>query len=316
MTASSIGYGQPPEVETLYDLPLTDSNKVRISGPYTVEGLSRYSLNPLDESVGIDGDDHSAMGDHVRQLVDALNTHGIPRREGKPLPIASLRRLASVGWLHAEGSVEIDGVSKSFTVSIGPRFGPITPLQVDEALGEAHGYDLVVFVGFEAHAEAQAMLARGRRGKYEVALLKANPDLLVGDLLKSTRSSQTFRLFSSPDVRIQKSGDGTVIELRGVDAYDALTGTVSSASKEQIAAWFVDQNHDGIVFHVTQAFFPKSDAWEQLQRALKGVVDVDLMEKLNSFESLPFKPGEHRRAAVRVITDDGNASESILTLDD
>jgi adenine-specific DNA-methyltransferase len=316
VTASSIGYGQPPEIETLYDQPLTDGNKVRIAGPFTVEGLSRYSLNPLDELVNVVGDDDAAMSDHVRQLLDALKTHGIPRRDQKPLPIVSLQRLNSVGWLHAEGSVAVEGKSKTFTVSVGPRFGPITPLQVDEALGEAHGYDLVVFVGFEAHAEAQAMLAKGRRGKYEVALLKANPDLLVGDLLKNTAASQTFRLFSSPDVRLnRRNADETVVELMGVDSYDALTGRVSAASKDQVAAWFLDQNHDGIVFHVTQAFFPKSDAWEQLERALKGIVDAELMARLNSFESLPFKPGEHRRVAVRVITDDGNASEAVLALD-
>ena len=160
------------------------------------------------------------------------------------------------------------------------------------------------------------MLARGRRGRYEIALLKANPDLLVGDLLKHTSASQTFRLFASPDVRAVKAWNGEVrIELQGVDSFDALSGKVSSASKDQIAAWFIDQNHDGLVFHVTQAFFPKTDAWDQLQRALHDVVDAELMEQLNTFESLPFKPGEYRLAAVRVITDDGNASETVLPLD-
>jgi len=315
VTASSIGYGHAPEVETLHDQPLVDGSKVRISGPFTVEGLSRYSLNPLEQQpVLADGD--AAAGDHVRQLLDALKLHGIPRRGGKPFPVASLRPLASVGWLHAEGTVAEEGQERNFVVSVGPRFGPITPIQVDEALAEAHGYDLVVFVGFEAHAEAQEMLARGRRGRYQVALLKANPDLLVGDLLKHTSASQTFRLFASPDVRAVKARSGEVrIELQGVDSFDALSGKVSSASKDQIAAWFVDQNHDGLVFHVTQAFFPKTDAWDQLQRALHDVVDAQLMEQLNTFESLPFKPGEFRRAAVRVITDDGNASETVLPLD-
>jgi len=315
VTASSVGYGKVAEGEIMYDQPLIDSSKVRISGPFTVEGLSRYSLNPLDQHGSADYDE-ATVGDHVRQLLDALRLHGIPRRGGKPLQVASLQPLASVGWLHAEGTFAEDGSQKQFVVSVGPRFGPITPIQVDEALAEAHGYDLVVFAGFEAHAEAQEMLARGRRGRYEVALLKANPDLLVGDLLKHTTTSQTFRLFASPDVRVVQANGGEVtIDLQGVDSFDALSGRVSSVSREQIAAWFVDQNYDGLVFHVTQAFFPKTDAWDQLQRALHGIVDPTLMEQLNSFESLPFRPGESKRAAVRVITDDGNASETVLPLD-
>jgi adenine-specific DNA-methyltransferase len=43
VTASSIGYGEPAEEETLYDQPLVDGQKVRISGPFTVEALSPYA---------------------------------------------------------------------------------------------------------------------------------------------------------------------------------------------------------------------------------------------------------------------------------
>ena len=70
-----------------------------------------------------------------------------------------------------------------------------------------------------------------------------------------------------------------------------------------------------MVFHVSQAFFPKVNSWELLERALKGVVDTVLMERLQSFASIPFKHGPNRKVAVRVITDDGNASEAILALE-
>lgn len=52
VTASSIGYGTDPEVETLYDQPKVDRSKVRVSGPFTVEGLSRYSSDPLNGTGG------------------------------------------------------------------------------------------------------------------------------------------------------------------------------------------------------------------------------------------------------------------------
>ena len=39
------------------------------------------------------------------------------------------------------------------------------------------------------------------------------------------------------------------------------------------------------------------------------------MEQLQRFESLPFKPGEHRKAAIRVIDDAGTTSEVVLDLE-
>lgn len=217
--------------------------------------------------------------------------------------------------IQAEGSYRANGREKSFAVSLGPRFGPITVAQIDEALHDAYGYDLVVFAGFAADAEAQKYVAKGKLGKFNVALLEANPDLLVGDLLKSTPSSQTFRLFSAPDVQAKPAASGEVgVEVLGVDSFDASTGEVVSRSQRDIAAWFLDQDYDGIVFHVNQAFFPRTGGWEALQRALKGTIDPELMEQLESFESLPFKPGEHKKAAVRVVDDSGTTSEAVLDL--
>lgn len=318
VTASSIGYGQPDDPEKLYDQPLVDPGKVRVSGPFTFEALSRYSFSP-DEAM------HSANGagesgtealDHVQVLLDALRTQGIPRQNAKAIPIDTLDAIANAGYIQAEGTFTDDGgAERLFAVSLGPRFGSITNTQINEAMHDAAGYGLVVFAGFAATAEAQAWIAKGKLGRAEVALLQANADLLVGDLLKNTKASQTFRLFASPDAEVHKQDDGEVaIEVQGMDVFDAATGQVLSTNRDGIAAWFLDQDYDGIVFHTNQAFFPRSSAWDQLQKALKGTLDSALMEQLNSFESLPFKPGEHRRAAIRIVDDSGTTSEAVLAL--
>ena len=188
--------------------------------------------------------------------------------------------------------------------------------QIDEALHEAYGYDLVVFAGFAATAEAQEYVAGGKLGSFDVALLEANPDLLVGDLLKTTPSSQTFRLFAAPEqYGLARNGDGEfTVEVLGVDLFDAATGETKFVGDEYIAAWFLDTDYDGIVFHVNQAFFPDG-GWEKLAKTLKGTVDEELMEQLQSFESLPFEAGEHRKAAVRVVDDAGTTSEVVLDLE-
>lgn len=318
VTASSIGYGKPPSEETLYEHPLVEPNLVRISGPFTVEALSRYGTNPMQEDrLPVPQDAHSTeSSDHVETLLDALKKQGIPRKGAKPVLIDSVERLANIGVLQAEGTfLDVDGEKRRCAVSIGPRFGPITVLQIDEALHDAYGYDLVVFAGFAASAEAQDYVGRGRIGRFNVAILEANPDLLIGDLLKTTPASQTFRLFSAPEVKVKSNGsDHTCIELLGVDSFDAATGEVTSRGQGDIAAWFLDQDYDGVVFHVNQALFPKSSSWDDLKRALKGTIDKDLMEQLASFQSLPFTPGEHRKAAVRVIDDSGSTSEVVLDL--
>lgn len=309
--ASSIGYGDPEfDSQTLYDQPEEDKSKVRVSGPFTVEALSRYAVNPMSAGAELD---QLSPSDHVSALLDALKVRGVPTPAGKPLPIESLSPLAGTDELHGEG-VLADG--RRFAVSIGPRYGPITPHQVDDAVRNAQGFDLVVFAGFTATAEVQEWLRGGKVGRYEVVLLEANADLLVSDLLRNTRASQTFRLFSAPDATIKPDQGGSLkIELRGVDTYDPSTGTVSALGKNQIDAWLLDHDYDGECFHACQAFFTRDGAWDSLARALRGELDEQALGRLSGFVSNSFAPGEHKKAAIRVITDDGQTSEAVLALD-
>ena len=101
-----------------------------------------------------------------------------------------------------------------------------------------------------------------------------------------------------------------VVELLGVDIYDPVTGEVHQSRPEDIAAWFLDQNYNGYTFCITQAFFPKEatnrNPWDKLENALHGVVDKRMMEKLGGTTSLPFKAGDQKRIAVKVIDQRGN----------
>ncbi len=319
ITASSIGYGRDPETEILYDRPKIERSRIRVSGPFTFEALSRYADDPFTDPAGDGARASTDEGaDHIQILLDALQSHGIPRHEGKPLPIESLSPLSGSTVIHAEGTCRDEGSEeKRFVVSLGPRHGAITVAQVDEALHEAPGYDLVVFAGFAAHAEAQEYLRPGKRGRIDVALLEANPDLLLGDLLKNTQASQTFRLYSAPEATVARDPDsGYQVEVQGMDSFDAATGEVRSVGQDEIAAWFLDHDYDGSVFHVNQAFFTRDDAWKALTRAIKGIVDEGLMDQLKTFKSLPFRRGETGKCAIRVIDDAGSVSEAVLELPD
>jgi adenine-specific DNA-methyltransferase len=313
LTLGSLTRAEPSEPVPLYDQPEIEPSKVRVSGPFTVEALSRYAVNPLQDDVPPDPQEVTATSDHVNELLDALRQRGLPQKRGESVGIDALTRLSGTSPLHAEG-LTADGTP--FAVSIGPRYGPITVQQVDEALADAAGFELVVFAGFTATAEVQSFVARGKVGKYSVMLLEANSDLLLGDLLKNTKASQTFRLFAAPDVKVRTAkGGGHVVQLNGVDVFDAGLGEVRQSSTSDIAAWFLDQDYNGEVFHVCQAFFPKSSGWEALAKALKGTLDEDALAKLATFESNPFDAGTYRRIAVRVIDDNGQTSEAVMPLD-
>jgi adenine-specific DNA-methyltransferase len=312
-TLGQIAKGEPTETVVLYDRPLVQRGILRVSGPFTVEALSRYAINPFDEpqsaNVGISPDT-----DHIPTLLSALRAQGLPRPGSAPLPIESLTEIAAAGPLQAEGVTTINNRRARFAVSLGPKFGAITMTQVSDALREAIGFDLVVFAGFAVSADAQERLATGWVGGTQVSLLLANPDLLLGDLLRNTTASQTFRLYSAPDVQIASDGDGYRVTVEGVDTFDASTGDMVSLGKSGIQAWFLDDDYDGAVFEVSQAFFPVTDGWAKVQAALRGTVDADLIAELHGWTSLPFERGKHFKVAVRVIAQDGNAAEVILAL--
>lgn len=97
------------------------------------------------------------------------------------------------------------------------------------------------------------------------------------------------------------------MELLGVDIYDPNTGELHQSRGDDVAAWFLDQDYDGYTFCISQAFFPaNADAWEKLERALKGTLDPEKFEALRGTVSLPFQPGKHNRIAVKVIDMRGN----------
>ena len=312
-TLGSIANSVPPESVQFVDQPKVNKSKVRVSGPFTFEALSRYSVNPSDPApteVRADQD----TSDHVNTLINALERQGIPRPGSKPLRITSINPISAAGALQAEGLVDLDGVPTKFAVSIGPRFGAVTMAQISEALQQSIGYGLVVFTGFAVSSDAQAKLSSGRVGGTPVSLLLANPDLLVGSLLKNTSASQTFRLYASPDIAVKKTGDEFVVAVEGIDSFDASTGEIISFGRSGIQAWFLDDNYDGLVFRVSQAFFPVTDSWEKLEKALRGTVDAELVDQLHSWTSLPFEAGDQQRIAVRVIANDGNAAEIVTDL--
>ncbi len=314
------------EQEVLYDQPEEDKGKVRVSGPFTVEAIPVASMEDPSESAipQLDSaarqDDISRPGrgtpgidagaDYVAYMIDLLKkSGGVHFKNGKSLPLSDLRPVkTSFEWLHAESATGFAGDDpRRVAVSFGPRHAPVTPKQVLDTIRETRGYDIVLFVGFACDPEALGMIEKGTVDR-TFQFVHAAPDILVGDLVKTSKTTKLFTVFGLPDVKVKKEKDGNVVvTLTGVDIYDPVTGETNHDDGENVAAWFLDQDYDGRTFCVGQAFFPSGkikNPWEKLQKALKGSIDEDKFESLRSTTSIPFKPGG--KVAVKVIDDRGN----------
>lgn len=312
--------------EVLYDQPEEDKGKVRVSGPFTVEAIPVASMEDPSESPipqlvpEARQDDIARLGrgaagldagtNYVSYMIDLLKkSGGVHFKNGKSLPLSDLRPVkTSFEWLHAESATGFAGDDpRRVAVSFGPRHAPVTPKQVFDTIRETRGYDIVLFVGFACDPEALGMIEKGTADR-TFQFVHAAPDILVGDLVKTSKTTKLFTVFGLPDVKVKKEKDGNlVVTLTGVDIYDPVTGETNHDDGENVAAWFLDHDYDGRTFCVGQAFFPNGkgkNPWERLQKALKGSIDADKFEALRTTTSIPFKPGN--KVAVKVIDDRGN----------
>ena len=96
------------------------------------------------------------------------------------------------------------------------------------------------------------------------------------------------------------------VELLGLDVFDPVTMEVEHRRGDDVPAWFLDTDYNNLCFHVCQAFFPRTSAWDNLKKALKGIYDDSVWDHLAGTTSTPFEPGEHKQIAVKVIDDRGN----------
>jgi adenine-specific DNA-methyltransferase len=147
--------------------------------------------------------------------------------------------------------------------------------------------------------------------------VQATMDLNMGDLLKNMRSSQIFSVCGLPDVAVTKHADGRYqVELVGLDVFDPISMENHHAKGDDVPAWLLDTDYNGMCFHVTQAFFPRTSAWDALKKALKADYEASLWDHLAGSVSAPFESRKDAQIAVKVIDDRGNELMVVKKLSD
>jgi adenine-specific DNA-methyltransferase len=96
------------------------------------------------------------------------------------------------------------------------------------------------------------------------------------------------------------------VELLGMDVFDPTTLEVNHRKGDDVPAWLLDADYNGLCFHASQVFFPRTGAWDNLKKALKGDYEEAVWDHLAGTVSAPFEIGEAGQVAVKVIDDRGN----------
>jgi adenine-specific DNA-methyltransferase len=202
----------------------------------------------------------------------------------------------------------------------GPENGAIGERLVQEAGKEASlkNYTHLYVIGFAIQPNARQLIENcdavvGIPATY----IQATPDLVMDDLLKNMRSSQIFSVCGLPEIVVRKAkADSSAsprndrtryeVELLGLDVFDPVMMETLHRTGDDVPAWFLDTDYNGLCFHVSQAFFPRTGAWDSLKKALKGEYEESVWDHLSGTTSAPFEAGEQRQIAVKVIDDRGN----------
>ena len=323
ITLRSIAQNELPREEVLVDRPEVVSGVVRVTGPFVAEATipTVIEIEPAPAREVEAG----YAADPISRMIEVLRRSPALRVGGKQaVALRNIRRPARALSLHAEGEVEGNG-TKPVAFVFGPEHGPVTEQLVFAAAKEANlkSYAHLYVVGFAIQPGASRLVQSceemvGLPATY----VQATMDLLMGDLLKTTRASQIFSVTGAPDVKLvrlkRKNGNGPLyrVELLGLDVFDPVTMQNDHRKGDDVPAWLLDSDYDDLVFRASQVFFPRTSAWDALKRALRATYEESVWEHLAGTVSEPFSAGECRKVAVKVIDDRGNELMVVRTLDE
>jgi len=348
ITLKSIANDEAPATEVLVDRPEVNTDVVRVAGPFVVEATiapaqvvndevavfgPSTAAQSLEDAIGAADAANGGLpltvaepvaryGDpatHLERMTQVLRQSKTLRLPGnRELVLADISRISDSDVLHAEGT---DAEGKRFAVVFGPEDGAISSDVVFEAAREAYflKFPHLYFFGFAIQAKARELLEDRAKLRVPCTYVTVTPDVAMSDLLKTSRASEIFSVTGLPDAILRKTGkkndDGASlyeVELLGLDIFNPATMEQEAIEGESIPAWMLDTDYDGLSFYATQVFFPRTAAWDNLQKSLKAEFDQSVWAHLAGTVSEPFAVGPKQRVAVKVIDERGNELMRVL----
>ncbi len=328
--------------ETLYDQPKEDKKRMRVSGPFTVETLQSYNVQS-PESLTQTADEEEETRLFQERIFSHLQSNGV--RNGDKTQQAIFHGMEPVPnpYLNARGYYkDQDDKERLAYFMIGPKFGTVSKAAVNTAIrdfrsvAQNEGASWLILLGFSF--EDNINEKDYNFGLFTVSKVRMHDDLMQDGLLKKDRGAGSFITIGEPDIAIVRHDDDPTrchIEIRGLDIYDPIKDDVKARSVEDIAYWEMDDNYDGRQFIVTGIHFCGGDkkefaAWKKglegfakasaktkkkAETTLRLELADELWDTLYGYTSEPmlYEPG--RKVAVRVVSQFGEESSKVLTME-
>lgn len=336
ITLGSIANNEPAMSVNIYDDPIEDKKKLRVSGPFTVETLQNFepiSPEELDNEIRVN-EEEGAFEEVIKQhLISA----GVKNGRKDEHVIFTRIELLSHSYLHAEGFYQTaKGEAKAY-FHIGPKFGTVSKKSVSEAVKECQSRGdatWLVILGFSFESDIQGSVQTMSVGNFEVTKARIHDDLLQEGLKKKpAKAAASFVTIGEPDIAVHKIDNTVSIEIQGLDIYDPIKDEVKPRNVNDIAYWMVDDDYDGSNFIVKQVFFcggdssefdkwkkglseaAKQDTKKKAEKTLKIEIDEEAFDRLYGHISHPIEiTKKDQKIAVRMISQFGEESTKVITV--
>jgi adenine-specific DNA-methyltransferase len=233
ITLKSLANDEPPQEEVLVDRPEVDKKVTRVTGPFVVEATIPTPVDIDGSGIDDSGDGSAAVEEaaFADRMLEVLRRNPVLQLRGKQLTLKNVRQPATTLSLSAEAALEPnDG---AVALVFGPENGAVSEKLVYEASREAHAksYEQLIVIGFAIDASARDFIEKAEQlVGIPATYVQATPDLVMGDLLKTMRSSQIFSVAGLPDITIHRAApeepngpDRYQVELLGLDVFDPTT---------------------------------------------------------------------------------------------
>ena len=334
ITLKSLANNEPAAEEILYDQPLEDKKRMRVSGQFTVETLQ--NLNVLSpESLEL----HNAEADENREFQDRIFSHlqssGIINGDKSQKALFHSLEPVSNPYLNARGwYTDSDGAERLAYFHIGPKFGTVSKQAVLRAKQEmmakaSQGASWLVILGFSFEDNVSFDKVDTQRfGVFNVSKVRMHDDLMQDGLLKKGSNNGTFVIIGEPDIALVDNR----IEIRGLDIYDPITDIVKPRSVADIAYWEMDSDYNGTHFVASSIHFCGGDkkefeSWRKglnnissqltrrnAERTLRLEFNDEIWDTLYDYRSepIPYRPG--RKICVRVVSQFGEEASKVIEM--
>ena len=339
ITLKSIANNLPAPEEILYDQPEEDKKRIRVSGPFTVETLQSLDVSSPD-SLNDKQNDYDEYAAFTERIFNNLKSNGI--RNGVKQQQAVMHSMEHLDepYLNAKGYYkQEDGTEHCVFFMIGPKFGTVSKHAVNESVRAFRQHldesNWLVILGFSFEDSIESGENKDYNfGTFQVSKVRMSDDLLQDGLLKKDKKAGSFIIIGEPDISLVNDGDGKChVEINGMDMYDPIQDEVKARNVNDIAYWEMDDNYTGGLFKVRSIHFCGGDkkdfaAWrkgldtvakdlakKKAERTLRLEFNDEIWDTLYDFKSEPIPYEQGKKIAVRVVSQFGEESTKVLTME-